>query len=207
MVDVDVARWAAAWEARWPGMVPVPYRLRLQRPGNWVRFHTLPHSQRYPESAAQYATVGSRHRRLLGELCAHGGGSLGDLVVVAQGGFAFGPAREDDLGDLLYDQIADQWLEWFGQARYWREFVEGEGAETVVWHYVVAPCQVGTKRTAELLRAVADDELYSLFLAPPDARWLYHPYDGGADVIAAPEVIARLRVTHSGWLPTNATGL
>lgn len=35
-----------------------------------------------------------------------------------------------------------------------------------------------------LLRQVADDETGGVIIAPPDLRWLYHPYDGGADVIA-----------------------
>lgn len=77
----------------------------------------------------------------------------------------------------------------------------------MTWQFVLAPCPLGAARTAALLRAVADEEMYSLFLAPPDARWLYHPYAGGADVIAAPEVIAQLRAAHPDWLPTNATGL
>ncbi|RRD45363.1 DUF3885 domain-containing protein [Buchananella hordeovulneris] len=206
-MELEVARWQAAWSSQWADLPPVPFRLRLHRPRNWVRFHALPQSQRYPETAAQYATVWQRHRRLLTELCAHGGDSPQDLVVVAQGGFAFGPSRQGELGDLLYEQIADRWRQWFAQARFWREHVEMDGAEAVTWQFVLAPCPLGAARSAALLRAVADEEMYSLFLAPPDARWLYHPYAGGADVIAAPEVIAQLRAAHPDWLPTNATGL
>src|SRR5215203_1796598 len=35
-----------------------------------------------------------------------------------------------------------------------------------------------------VLRTVADDVLGNVTIAPPDLRWLYHPYDGGGDVIA-----------------------
>lgn len=77
----------------------------------------------------------------------------------------------------------------------------------MAWEYVVTHCPLEAVHTRELLRAVADEEMYSLFLAPPDASWLYHPYADGADVIAAPEVIAQQRAAHPDWLPTNATGL
>lgn len=34
-----------------------------------------------------------------------------------------------------------------------------------------------------LLRAVADDRAHDVIVAPADVRWLFHPYDGGMDVI------------------------
>jgi len=46
-----------------------------------------------------------------------------------------------------------------------------------------------------ILRAVADDEIYSVILCPPDLRWLYHPYDGGADVILPTRADAMLSRT------------
>lgn len=35
-----------------------------------------------------------------------------------------------------------------------------------------------------VLRAVVDEQLAGVIIIPPDADCLYHPYDGGADVIA-----------------------
>ncbi|MEV0456724.1 hypothetical protein AB0H89_16345 [Catellatospora methionotrophica] len=59
-----------------------------------------------------------------------------------------------------------------------------------------------------LLRAVADDELANVMLAPPDLRWLYHPYDGGADVIL-PTGGQRdeLKHRHRDWLSDHPAGL
>lgn len=34
-----------------------------------------------------------------------------------------------------------------------------------------------------ILEAVADDRLHDVIIAPADLRWLFHPYDGGMDVI------------------------
>lgn len=36
--------------------------------------------------------------------------------------------------------------------------------------------------------------------ASASLRWIYSPYDGGADVFADPEVIAQLRTEHAEWL-------
>jgi hypothetical protein len=35
-----------------------------------------------------------------------------------------------------------------------------------------------------LIHAVVDEELVGMIIVPPTGAWLYHPYDGAADVIA-----------------------
>ncbi|MEU8122197.1 hypothetical protein AB0C21_26120 [Spirillospora sp. NPDC049024] len=59
-----------------------------------------------------------------------------------------------------------------------------------------------------MLRDVADDRLPHVIIAPLDLKWLYHPYDGGADVIA-PTVHDRdvLKTCHADWLPAHPAGL
>jgi hypothetical protein len=60
----------------------------------------------------------------------------------------------------------------------------------------------------DLLRAVADAEAFGVIIADEDLRWLYHPYDGGADVIlpTTPER-DRLKDRHRDWLSIHPTGL
>lgn len=58
------------------------------------------------------------------------------------------------------------------------------------------------------LRAVADAEIAYAIIAPPDLRWLYHPYDGGADVIApTPHDRDALKKRHADWLSSHPAGL
>ncbi|MEQ4720720.1 hypothetical protein [Nonomuraea sp. B19D2] len=59
-----------------------------------------------------------------------------------------------------------------------------------------------------LLRGVADGEIFDVIIAPLDLRWLYHPYDGGADVVA-PTAHDRdvLKNRHADWLSTHPAGL
>ena len=59
-----------------------------------------------------------------------------------------------------------------------------------------------------MLRAVADWKIADVILGPADLRWLYHPYDGGADVIAASsEERDRLKVEFADWLSSHPQGL
>jgi hypothetical protein len=55
---------------------------------------------------------------------------------------------------------------------------------------------------------VADDGTAGVAIADPEWRWLYHPYDSGADVIV--ESTARrddLRRQHTSWLSSHPLGL
>ena len=59
-----------------------------------------------------------------------------------------------------------------------------------------------------LLRAAADWQVANVIIGPEDFRWLYHPYDGGADVIAStPAERDRLRADFADWLSPYPHGL
>jgi hypothetical protein len=59
-----------------------------------------------------------------------------------------------------------------------------------------------------LIRAVVDEQLVGMIIVPPSGAWLYHPYDGGADVIAqSPHARDALRERFGAWLSTHPTGL
>ena len=47
-----------------------------------------------------------------------------------------------------------------------------------------------------------------MIVADPDLRWLYHPYDGDADVIAVTSAQRdALKLRHAEWLSTHPWGL
>ena len=59
-----------------------------------------------------------------------------------------------------------------------------------------------------VLRAVADGILADVMIAPPDLSWIYHPYDGGADVLLPTNSQRdRIRERHRDWLSAHPTGL
>jgi hypothetical protein len=78
----------------------------------------------------------------------------------------------------------------------------------VFWHLFAGerPWRPGV--LDQLLRAVADNDLGNVIVGPSDLRWLYHPYDGGADVIAASSIERdALRDRHPTWLSNHPSGL
>jgi len=59
-----------------------------------------------------------------------------------------------------------------------------------------------------LLRQVTDYVIANVPVADTDLRWLYHPYDGGMDVMlssAADRDVRRDR--HQNWLSAHPAGL
>jgi hypothetical protein len=60
----------------------------------------------------------------------------------------------------------------------------------------------------DVLQAAADWQIANVIIGPPDLQWLYHPCDGGADVIA-PSTSRRdqLRADFATWLSSHPKGL
>ena len=185
----------------WPDCRPVGHELRACAPGRWVRFHSLPGSKRYPQSEAEYGELLRRHHAVLADLCAGAGaGGADELLVLstAWSGSEEPAGRDPGLAALLPDAV------------YWTAVPgEPDGDGFGYWTHVhasLAPWRKGELRP--LLRHVADDRTRDVILTSPDLNWLYHPYSGGADVIAAS---ARerdiLRERYPQWLSSHTTGL
>ena len=192
---ISVGTLNARWHERWPRCRPVGYELRSCARATWVRFHSLPESKRYAEDDSEYAEILRRHHVLLGEM--PGAGEV--LVVTTAWSGSRDPAsREPRLAGVLPDAV------------YWMPVLtdrDDTGWESWVHLYVSMSGWRGGELDP-LLRLAADDEARGIIIAPPDLAWLYHPYDGGADVIARHkgerDILMR---RHSDWLPANAYGL
>lgn len=180
---------SARWQQNWPDVEPIGHLLRAAYPDRWVRFHSLPGSKRYAESPAEYAEILSRHRQVLGEL---------------QGGLV--PQRLIAIGeDFAARDLATGWSRRSLPRPWpWRMVVEAEGEPP---SYLWVNNGLSDDELDTLLIAVADDRS-RVILSTADVSWLYHPYDGGADIIA-PDAVVRdaLRERHSDWLSTHPSGL
>ncbi|MEU5881527.1 hypothetical protein [Spirillospora sp. NPDC047279] len=190
MTEDEVGALTAAWRARWGGR-PIAHELRGRHADRWVRFHSLPGSKRYAETEEEYGVVLGRHRSLLAELGADEG-----LYLIA--GY-FAGARVGAAPDPRTHPGAVPWLT-----------IEPDERSVFETPLTLCVSMASLERTAldPLLRSVADDELGHVIIGPPDLRWLYHPYDGGGDVIA-PTVHDRdvLKSRHAGWLSAHPAGL
>jgi hypothetical protein len=138
-----------------------------------------------------------RHHTVLGKLSA---GS--DFLVVT---------TDWSESEALASPLSPRRAEVAPRAQHWRTFVENadlNSDEQIYMQLYVESWGLDSPELDPLLRAVADDELANVIMAPPGLDWLYHPYDGGADVILpTSEQRDALRVEYRSWLSNHPAGL
>lgn len=173
----------AAWERTWPGLGPNSY-LPQDHPGHCVRFHSLPGSKRYADSAEEYAEILRRHHAVIATIS--NGAPVEDLVVIAAD---WGP--RDLVSGWSRRRLPTAWP--------WRKTYDPDIDEVVTYFW--AASGLSNSDLDAVLTAVADDR-GSAIVTDFGATWLYRPYDGGADVVL-PSTLARdaLRDQFPDWLP------
>lgn len=193
MPATDIDAFDAAWRARWPGVAPIGHELRDLAPVNWVRFHSLPEFKRYAENQSERDELISRHLTLLNEL-SQAADTDGLHVITSTWSRTSQPSDEPS-----WRRTA------FPASEHWQTIP----ADTDGWkHLRVATTTLDDPHLRTLLLQVADDKAPGVIITPPNAAWLFHPYDGGSDVIA-PDVRTRntLIATHHDWLSPYPSGL
>ena len=178
------------------GVAPIGSELRHHLPQRWVRFHFLPGGERVAATVPQKTEALSRYLAVLTALCE--AAPADPLLVVTCGwGSAAPAARHPDLVDLL-------------PAEAWQSVPAASSGDLLTTVYASA-LQLG--RDDDVLREllltwVADDRTADVILAPASLAWLFHPYDGGMDVIAPdPATRDRLSDRFREWLSPLPSGL
>lgn len=192
---VDTAALSRRWDERWPGCSKPPYELRAAR-DRWVRFHTLPGSKRYPDIEDEYGIILTRHNTVLAELV------TGPGVLVVTAGYT--DAREPTQPSRSRETVTVH-----PDAMYWTSICMDDEPGFESWmHLYVSHLPWSDGCLDRLLRHVADDVIANVVIADVDLGWLYHPYDGGMDVIlSSPDVRDALRDRHRDWLSKHPAGL
>lgn len=190
MTKDEAESLSEAWLSRWGGS-PIAYELRDRHADRWVRFHSLPASKRYAETEEEYGVLLDRHHTVLAEL----GTDDGLFVIVG--------CFEDAEGHVSPDPRTPP-----GAVPWLRVEPDDRSSFVIPLHLYAGTSAHDRAALDPLLRGVADDELGYVIITPRDLRWLYHPYDGGADIIA-PTAHERgaLKVRHHDWLPAHPGGL
>lgn len=196
----DVEAFDSEWRSRRPNDRPIGTELRCSASSTWVRFHSLPGSKRYADNQAEYDELHSRHHTLISELSAIAGTSVNDLRAVTPS-FSGSP-RPVDRHDALAAAMPS--------AAYWKTLPQDlSDPEDPCWiHLHLAKTSLHANDLRELLLLVADFGTGEVVLCPPTLEWLYHPYDGGCDVIAPDRAaVELLRTRHADWLSSDPSGL
>ncbi|SDZ33859.1 hypothetical protein SAMN05421504_1133 [Amycolatopsis xylanica] len=193
MSDDDLS---ALWLKQWPECPPLAEELPHAYHDRWVRFHSLPESQRYPDRDAEYDIVLHRYNVVLDGLF------RGQEVRIVTADWSNGLEPPD---------LSERHAHWHPGARYWTS-VRTEGDETepafdIYAHLYVSRMPWRAGSIDDLLRAVADDETNRVMITSLSFDKIHHPYDGGADVLL-PTTRERdaTRHQHIDWLPGQPLG-
>ncbi len=178
------------WATIASGVSPVPYRLRDSLPHRWVRFHSLPDAQRYAANEAEHTVVLRSHNAVLNFIA-----QTGEMVRFVSSGFSYTvePIRENGLLRQLDPN-----------AVHWRTIPNEDGFS----HFYFSEWNWEPGIFDAILSRVAAWEIVDTMLIGTHGHWIYHPYDGGADVIA-PDTAKRdsIRDAYDDWLSPHPTGL
>ena len=166
---------------------PLAYTLKFELAQRWVRFHSLPESRRYPDSDADMRAVIDRHNEILSAVFT--------------------------LDEKLYF-VVPAWAEESSikaQAKgyiHWRDVLadEDDPESNNRLHVKTAAWSVGCLDWA--ISASANDDLHGFMAIGAGSRVLYHPYDGGMDLIL-PSALerARLQCEFAQYLSSHPAGL
>ncbi|HWS31573.1 MAG TPA: hypothetical protein VN408_02395 [Actinoplanes sp.] len=183
---MDATALTRLWAEKWPECSKLPYEIRRER-DRWVRFHALPGSKRYPGTALEYEIVLHRHNTVLTELAT---GSSEVLVMTA----GYSESRSPERSVATAAAHPGAW--------HWTSTPIHESGQHL--HLYVSRVRWNPGLVDPLLRLVADDVIADVLLTDAGLEWLYHPYDGGMDVVTS-SIAARnaLREHHRDWLPAN----
>jgi hypothetical protein len=183
------------WNSQFEGFAPEAHNLKHEFKDRWVRFHSLPESKRYPESESEYQEVLSRNNSLLQEIF---GLQSSVLVLLSEYSDSVEPIKpEIELHEL------------FPESTYWCSIAqhEEEDDDKFYWHLHSAKVTPNSIELNDLFRLVANDEVRDIIIVGIASKTVFHPYDGGADVIlSSTEQRNELKNKFSMWLSAHPDG-
>ncbi len=194
---MTAAEFNKYWKQQYPECPPIAHHLKSVYKNRWFRIHTLPESKRYAEAEQEYDEILHRHNTLLNDLL----GDSGSLVLITVG-YSGTPEPVRPEKELDNFTSGNNELITIGIHE-----LEGEG-EPNYWHLYFNEKKWKEHSMDDLLRMVADDEIGNVLLVGIGNRCLYHPYDGGADIVLkSGEMRDLMRENYSAWLSKHPEGL
>jgi hypothetical protein len=185
------------WRQQWAECPPLADELKHAYRHRWVRFHSLPESKRYAESAAEYDIVLHRYNAVLNEL-------FRDQEVRI--------VTTNWSNKLKPPELSAHHAHVHPRARHWTS-VRTDEDETdpnfiTYTHLYASRTLWRTGVLDNLLRAVADDVAAGVMITSLSFDRIHHPYDGGADVLLSTTIERdAIRHRHTDWLSQHPLGL
>jgi hypothetical protein len=171
-MTMNPSEFSSIWSDKFPETWPRAESLKTLYGDRWVRIYSLPNAKRYPETEEERQQVLSRYSSVLTELS-----SSGNILVITCE-WDNNPTPKEGTSSATGDSSNKQ---------YWESFKENPdetSAESVSYrHLYIQEAMVQDTWLRELLLKVAEDEIAGVIIVSPNMDWIFHPYDGGMDVI------------------------
>lgn len=156
-----------AWSHFHPGHLPIGYRLREGGAANWVRFHSLPGSKRYPDTDAERRTILERQGVLASEVLKT------DPCWLVQTQWITPPGTKD-VADVD-DPFAATRLYGLKPAF---QFTDGEDEDSSSWRVYAAPIRWIENAFDELLMSIAEHKAAPTLWMSEANGGIVAPYEG-----------------------------
>jgi hypothetical protein len=182
------------WNQEYPEMWPLAYKFKEVYKERWVRFHSLPQSKRYAETHEERAIILKRHNTLLEDL----NSSQPNVLLLLTSEWSWDTP-------VLLGPTQKSLLELDPGAVVWKS---SHVNEDEMYHHVFISEWIWHNGVFDsILRLVANDVVANVMIVNISGKWLYHPYDGGADVILSSTAERNiLRDKYASWLSKHPLG-
>jgi hypothetical protein len=183
------------WEAAFPQTPPIGSLLRSRYSNRWLRIHTLPNSKRYPESEQEYQEVLRRHNEVLDTILLTGQ----PFVLLAT---SYSHRKQPAKLQPIYMQHSFRYCLTIALQQM------GQGSSTPYWHIWFTQLTWHSRTLDLLLRDVASNDVANILISNPQRDVVYHPYDGGGDIIAKDDSEQNaFKVKFAAYLSSHPEGL
>jgi hypothetical protein len=160
------------WDQYFPEVPPVAHLFRNLLSDRWIRIDSLPDSKRYAESEGESQTILSRYNAVVDELATN----RSIVLVTTTFSASRDPERDSALVDL--DPGAEHW-----QTLPMHLLADDDPNDPNYWHLFASQRPWHSGALDQIFKLAADNAISNVFLLSPEDSWLFHPYDGGADII------------------------
>jgi|GEM_PF-6720188 hypothetical protein len=185
------------WNNNFPSALTYGLQLRDQYKEHWLRIHTLPNSKRYPDKSNHYKEILKRHDELMNDLF-----KPNSTLAVVTFGYSETciPVKPKEMDFISKD------LSYLYSTPY--EIDEENPTFNIYWHGWFYFEQVTEKKFDVILHKVIDNAIQNVYFVDPLCKNIYHPYDGGADIIFSENQNVKIwKEKYNDWLPNNSIGL
>jgi hypothetical protein len=196
----DIDKVNSAWESICGNFPPVAHLLKFEFNDSWIRFHALPDSKRYPDSEGDLKSIIEFHNSILSNFY-----QFNDVAYLITTVYIEDPdsSRFREIPDI--EQIDPNYSFWKTVSLH---EVENDPDFPNYWNAFASEWKWENGIFDGIFTCVANDRLFNVLIVSPKSGLIYHPYDGGCDIISNDSIaINRIIEKFTNHIPKNSNGL